>query len=234
MEPSVSLPQLTISPSTTPDHPGWRVGELFHGLSREDFDCVSHCLGATFIEFSRGDRIVSEHDATGRIGVMLSGIALDISEHADGTSSIVDVVEPGSLFGDGWERDTVAAHALVAATDGRVTVLESSRLVGGYSRCTVRPQLVDNFLRATLSKNERLREHLELVSRRSLRDRVMHYLRAEVERNGSLRFTIPLSRAELADYLHADRAAISRELSRMRAEGLLSYHLNSFALASFN
>ena len=34
----------------------------------------------------------------------------------------------------------------------------------------------------------------------------------------------------MADHLHADRAALSRELSRMKADGLIDYYRNSFRL----
>lgn len=221
-----------VTASTAPGSvsPGWRAGELFEGIGPDAFDCVRRCLGAQFVEFSKRDRIASERDDRPRIGVLLSGSALDVSEHADGTSSVVDVIEPGGLFGDGWNSVGGAARVLVAAGEGRAVLLGSERLVGGDAGCEVRPRLVDNLLRAVLAKNERLREHLELVSRRTLRERLIGYLRGESERIGGSTFTIPLSRAELADFLHADRAAVSRELSRMRDDGLVSYDRSTFAL----
>ena len=38
---------------------------------------------------------------------------------------------------------------------------------------------------------------------------------------GSLTFSIPFSRIQLADYLNCDRSALSRELSTMQKEGLI-------------
>lgn len=210
--------------------PGWREGELFHGLDDTDLRCVRTCLRATTVDFVRDDRIVATHDHNGRIGVVLSGVLLDVTENIDGTSSVVDVIEPGGLFGDGWESDSDAGRVVIAPTAGRAILLRADRLVEGYSPCAMRPRVVDNFLRASLAKSQRLRAHLELVSRRSLRERILHYLRAEADRAGRADFTIPLSRAQLADFLHADRAAISRELSRLRADGLLTYRRSAFVL----
>ena len=47
---------------------------------------------------------------------------------------------------------------------------------------------------------------------------------------GSLYFTIPLNRQELADYLSVDRSAMSAELSRLRREGYLDYERSHFRL----
>ena len=48
--------------------------------------------------------------------------------------------------------------------------------------------------------------------------------------SASLTGTIPFDRASMATYLGADRSALSRELSRMQAEGILTYHRNRFQI----
>ena len=47
---------------------------------------------------------------------------------------------------------------------------------------------------------------------------------------GSNTFTIPYDRQGLADYLNADRSALSNELSKLQKEGVLSYKKNTFSL----
>ena len=49
-------------------------------------------------------------------------------------------------------------------------------------------------------------------------------------RSGSLQFEIPFNRQQLADYLNLDRSALSKELCKMRDEGLLTFEKNRFAL----
>ena len=41
---------------------------------------------------------------------------------------------------------------------------------------------------------------------------------------------LPFNRQQLADYLNVDRSALSRELGRMRDDGLLTFHKNRFRL----
>ena len=52
----------------------------------------------------------------------------------------------------------------------------------------------------------------------------------EYSRTGSLTFSLGGTREDLADFLGANRSALSRELGRMQEEGLLEYHKNRFKL----
>jgi CRP/FNR family transcriptional regulator, dissimilatory nitrate respiration regulator len=58
----------------------------------------------------------------------------------------------------------------------------------------------------------------------------LSYLQEQAKNANSGRFSIPFDRQELADYLGVERSAMSAELSRMKADGLLDFHKNSFAL----
>ena len=67
-------------------------------------------------------------------------------------------------------------------------------------------------------------------SRPTVREKVLAYLRRETERAGRSAVTLPLDRAAMADYLHVERSALSRELSRMRRDGLIDFCKNRFEL----
>ncbi|MCU6788662.1 helix-turn-helix domain-containing protein, partial [Agathobaculum ammoniilyticum] len=65
---------------------------------------------------------------------------------------------------------------------------------------------------------------------KSLRGRLLSYLSAQAVQNGCDTFDIPFDRQQLADYLGADRSALSNELSKMQRDGLLSFRKNHFVL----
>ena len=47
---------------------------------------------------------------------------------------------------------------------------------------------------------------------------------------GSAHFTIPYNRQQLADYLAVNRSSMSKELSKMQEDGLITYRKNEFTL----
>ena len=52
----------------------------------------------------------------------------------------------------------------------------------------------------------------------------------EAARHGSSSFDITVNREQMAAYLGVDRSALSAELSRMKAEGLIDYHMRHFTI----
>ena len=58
----------------------------------------------------------------------------------------------------------------------------------------------------------------------------MAYLSIQSQTQESRYFEIPLGRTELAEYLGVDRSALTRELAKMRDDGLIDYDKNCFRI----
>lgn len=82
----------------------------------------------------------------------------------------------------------------------------------------------------TARKNLVLSRRIFCTSPRSVRERLLTYLSGQTLQCGSAEFDIPFNRQQMADYLNLDRSALSKELGRMRDEGLLSFRKNHFRL----
>ena len=79
-------------------------------------------------------------------------------------------------------------------------------------------------------KNAVLTEKIEVTSKSSLREKILAYLSIEARRSGSTGFTVPLNRSEMADYLCTNRSALSRELAKMKKDGIIDYESNTFRI----
>ena len=66
--------------------------------------------------------------------------------------------------------------------------------------------------------------------RESIREKLLAYLSIQTQMQGTRYFEIPLGRVELAEYLCVDRSALTRELVKMKEDGLIDYHKNSFRI----
>ena len=91
-------------------------------------------------------------------------------------------------------------------------------------------RVLQNLVRTISDKYFLLSRRVDLLLLKSLRAKVCAYLLSEAEQQGSMTFTIPFSRIQLADYLNCDRSALSRELSTMQKEGLIDTYRSSFKL----
>lgn len=209
---------------------------LFAGLDEAHLACMKSCLGVQAFAFERGEEILACQDSKLYYGVLVSGAVFDVRRHAGGEHTLVDVIEAGDLFGEGWiagdyaQADRPRERAAIGGSAGSVLLLDPARLSDLSVQCAAKALVQQNLFRSVLSKQERLRTKLEILRHRSLRNRLANFLLVESQRRGATQFSIPLSRGELAQYLHADRAAVSRELARMKHEGLIDLHRNSFVL----
>ena len=77
-----------------------------------------------------------------------------------------------------------------------------------------------------------LNDRIGCLVQPTVRKKVSAYLTRLSEEKGTREFTIPLDRSAMANYLNVERSALSRELSHMKADGLIEYRMNRFRLLS--
>ena len=87
-----------------------------------------------------------------------------------------------------------------------------------------------DYAKESLKLHGELKGKIEVVSKKTLREKILSYLSQEAQKQDSRYFEIPLGRLELADYLCTDRSALTRELGKMRQEGLIDYDKNLFRI----
>ena len=102
------------------------------------------------------------------------------------------------------------------------------RLFSGTDSC--RDAIMQNLFAICVRKNLILSNRIFFTTPKTVRGRLLVYLSSESAKAGCTSFTIPFDRQGLADYLNLDRSALSKELSRMKKEGILDFHKNQFIL----
>ena len=116
-----------------------------------------------------------------------------------------------------------------AAADSDVLLIDVKKiLVTCPTACPFHTRLIENLMAILARKNIMLGAKIRHLSRRSTRDKLLSYLSEQAREAGSRFFIIPFNRQELADYLCVDRSAMSSELSKLKAEGVLDYEKNEF------
>ena len=96
--------------------------------------------------------------------------------------------------------------------------------------CTHHSLLVQNMLRLMSDKAQALSERVDVLSRRSIREKLLCYFRQLADKAGEETFTLPFSLSTLADYIATDRSAMMRELTRLREEGVVQSEGRQFTL----
>ena len=113
-----------------------------------------------------------------------------------------------------------------ADSDLKILWLPYKELVEADVKGVVNRKLVYMFAR----KNVFLTDRIEHLSQRTLKEKLLSYLKEQALEAGRSSFTISFDRAGMADYLAADRSALSAMLGKLKKEGIIDFHKNSFTL----
>lgn len=196
---------------------------LFRGVS--DYDCgrMMACFHADERRFTKEELVCDYETTGGRIGIVTEGRVHLVRTDEQGNRTILEQVEEGGIFGECLAfaslPDAVSVIADTACTVVFITYDEISKRCS--NACACHTQVTENMFRLISDKALGLSERIEVLSQRSIRDRLLSYFQLSSRRNGTASFSMPFTGAELADYLCVDRSAMLRELKKMREDGLV-------------
>lgn len=206
---------------------------LFGNIEKMDLEAMLSCLKPYTKSYEKGSYVTHSGENVKSIGVVLQGKVQMVKEDVWGNKTILAIMPERSIFGETFicSRIYNATVSFQAAADSIIMFLSFERVLHSCNRaCTFHNALIDNVVILIAQKNIQLMEKLEITSKKTLREKILSYLSREAQRNSSLYFEVPMGRIELAEYLCADRSALTRELSKMKKEGLIDYDRNIFRL----
>ena len=207
---------------------------LFQGISHEEYQAMVVCFQAVRKIFRADELIYDLTDVnTDRVGIIERGEAAVIRVDEMGISTVMEELRLGGVFGQslafaGSVNDSVQ---VVARSTCEVLFIDYPHIFKRCERaCTHHSILVQNMLRLIAEKAQGLSERVDVLSRRSIREKLLCYFRQLADKEGAEQFTLPFSLSTLADYIATDRSAMMRELKRLREEGIVASEGRIFTL----
>lgn len=202
---------------------------LFSGISPEELSSMLSCLGTTQRSYQKGAVLLLAGQPVDFIGLVVVGQVKLVKEDRNGNQSTLAMMAVGELFGEslaciGTRESPVS---VVATQDTTILTFDYRKILTTCpTACTFHSRLIENLLAVIAMKNMQLHQTIEVLSKRTLREKLLCCL--DDQRRGARQFTLNMNREELASYLCSDRSAVSAQLSKMQQEGLIRYHKNRF------
>lgn len=200
--------------------------KLFHGTTQAEALAMLECLSATSKNYRKGEVIYHAGATINHIGMVLMGSVNIEYDDIWGNKSILSHVEEGGIFGETYAclaNEPLMINA-VAAENTTVLFLDVAKILQTCSSsCSHHNQLIKNLLHICAEKSLQLSRRILHTSSKSIRGRLMSYFSELAQRNQRTNFTLPFNRQQLADFLNVDRSALSNELSKMKADGIIEY-----------
>lgn len=213
--------------------PVLKQAKIFAGMKENEIFDMLDCLQARLVMYKKGEYVFHQGEHLKHIMILTKGKLHIQREDYWGNRSIINVIGIGEMFGEAFavpDSGTVLSD-VAAVEESSVVFLDMERILTVCpSACKSHSLVIQNLIFAISEKNRSLVRKLNHMEKRTTREKLISYLSEEAERQKSGTFTIPFNRQELADFLSVDRSALSKELCRMRDEGLLVFKKNRFSL----
>jgi len=205
---------------------------LFMGVDIAEINSFLTNVGVSPSHHSAGEQLVCQDEAQSLIHIVLSGKAVGERLLSDGRAVIVNEFEAGEVFGDMLSGAEEKSPVTVSVSeDGEILRLPFSALISQCEGHTAtREKVIRNLITEIADKYFALQGRLDMLLCSSLRGKIAKYLIDQREKHGTDSFVVPHSREEQSRILNCDRSALSRELSRIKHEGIISYNGRHFEI----
>lgn len=205
---------------------------LFRGCTEDDIANMAKHLDFRSAGYGKGDVIYGTGSIVTDIGLVLSGSVR--IEHTDlwGNKSILGITSAGGVFAESYAcipNEPMMVDA-VANEDCDILFISVPRLFMPCPVCKNQNRLIQNLVMISAGKNIQLSRRSLHTSPKTIRGRLFSYFSQQVSAQGSNKIVIPFDRQQLAEYLNLDRSALSKELGKMKKDGLIEYHKNTFVI----
>lgn len=179
--------------------------------------------------FRKGQLLHTEGERCRALEVILSGRVVVERITREGNLMTIAAFQRGDCIGGNllFSSDPVYHLAVTAKQASQVMVIPRETL---FDLLQENPGFLTRYLQEVADNAQVLEGKLRYVVNLSIRQRVLNFLNAEQRRQGSRHVILPSSKTALAAQLGVQRSSLSRELQRMREEGLILFDRHSITL----
>lgn len=206
---------------------------LFSGCSEGEIAQLCTVLHTLERHYPRGASLIRAGDALPAFGLLLSGAVQVSMDDMDGNHIVMANVSPGSTFAEAMACSGVAESPISAVAVQESTVLwfyGSFLMDPVFFSDPLCARFGANFIRAIAQRSLRFNDRIQVLSKKSIREKLITFFSQQMHYQKSREIVLDMDRSALADYLGVERSALSRELSRMRKDGIIDYRKNQFRI----
>ena len=208
-----------------------RANPLFAGLEDEALGRQLQILKAEKAAYGKGTLLQAKGKPIRHFGVVLLGAVQVCVDDIEGNRMIMAEVAPGIAFAESlcFLKTKESPVYIFAAVDSEVLWLSADALFSDPADPFL-AEVQRRFTAALAGKALTMNNRIQVLSKLTLRGKLTAYFTELAAAQGSDVIRLPMNREDTAAYIGVNRSALSRELARMKAEGLIEYRKNLIKL----
>lgn len=206
---------------------------LFKNISLDEYKHLISCMEGRIKTFRPDETICCYDSGSQEIGIIGRGRASVVRFEYNGARTILEQLVPQSIFGSmlSYESSDQTGVSVICDTECDVLFIKYDHICASCANaCAFHHQLTRNLIDLISCRARDLSRRVEVLSQRTIRDKLMCFFSQQAVHFGSSAFQLPFTMVDLADYLSIDRSAMTRELKKMKDEKLVEIDRKSIRL----
>ncbi len=205
--------------------------KIFQNIENEDINKMLKCFEAKKRVFKKESIIMNYLGNTSTIGIITKGKAELIRNDYNGNRTIIETLTEDDIFGEVFSSYNINELSIKASEETEVLFIDYYHITKRCKKaCPYHSKLVENTLNILSEKIVNINERIEILAKRTIREKLLAYFDIMSKKRLSKTFTIPFTYTDLADYLGIDRSAMQREIKNLKEDNLITTNRKKITL----
>lgn len=205
--------------------------KIFQNIENEDINKMLKCFEAKKRIFKKESIIMNYLGNTSTIGIITKGKAELIRNDYNGNRTIIETLTEDDIFGEVFSSYNINELSIKASEETEVLFIDYYHITKRCKKaCPYHSKLVENTLNILSEKIVNINERIEILAKRTIREKLLAYFDIMSKKRLSKTFTIPFTYTDLADYLGIDRSAMQREIKNLKEDNLITTNRKKITL----
>ena len=198
------------------------MANLFENISEKNILKLKRILSANTVKYKKNVNILSNVNQDNFIALVDSGSIQFIFNDYDGNKTIIEELNTGEMFGNLISNIASEEITCITKEDTQITYIEFDEITNDeIIKNDFYIIFIKNLIRLLTEQLTTRNNRIELLTKRSTRDKILAYFKYESQKRGAKKFNMPMTFTELANYLSVDRSAMSREIKYLKEDGFI-------------
>lgn len=194
---------------------------IFANISENNKCKLLQILEARTQFFKKNETISTNVNNGNNIAFIVSGLVEIIKIDYNGNKSLIDEFYENDIFGNMISSIENNETSVIVKEDAKIIFFDFNDIINCKLEKTYYIQFMKNLLSIIMEKLEEKNERLEILMKKTIRNKLLEYFKLNSQKYGSRFIYLPFNFTDLAEYLVIDRSAMMREIKYLKEEGFI-------------
>lgn len=206
---------------------------LFMGIDKNKVESLISQLPYRVNKYAKNETIAIEGYDCHSLGIILSGKVEVYKLFPSGKIVTINHLQEGNVFGEAlvFSNRHKYPATIVASSESLIMYIDKPDII---RLMKTNDAVLRNFVSVLSNRILMLNDRITNLSYDTVRKKIANIILIEYKKQESKNLILPFSRKKMAELLNIPRPSLSRELIKMKEDGIIDYHKNKLQILDLN